>query len=149
MQRIEQTQAIRVVGLELRTHNGEAHQTIPPFWAKVMAERVAEHVPGRIGDVLYAVYTNFENAGRDNLGLYSLIIGVAVSPQADVPPGMAQATLACGPRAVFEVERGRPDLLGAAWQAIWQRHDLPKAFIADYERYDADGRIEIGIGLRE
>ena len=43
---------------------------------------------------------------------------------------------------------GRPDQVGAVWQTIWPRDDLPKAFVADFERYRADGQIDILIGLR-
>ena len=39
------------------------------------------------------------------------------------------------------------DLVGAAWSAIWQRTDLKKTTLADYERYQPDGSIDIHIGL--
>ena len=38
-------------------------------------------------------------------------------------------------------------LVGAAWHAVWANTDLPKTFVAEYERYHANGDISISIGL--
>ena len=48
---------------------------------------------------------------------------------------------------MFAVEKGRFDRVGAAWQTIWQRGDLAKTFIAEYEQYHANGDITVSIGL--
>jgi predicted transcriptional regulator YdeE len=68
---------------------------------------------------------------------------------APLPAGMVRAVIPASQRAVFEVPSGRHDLVGTAWQDIWQRTGLRKTFIAEYERYQPDGRIEISIGLQE
>lgn len=140
-------QALHIVGIELRTTNPMAFETIPAHWQRFAQEKVLARIAGRLSDEVYAVYTNFEFAGRDNTGLYSLIVGAAVAPQADPPTGMVRAVVPASRRAVFPVEPGRIDQVGAAWQGIWQRHDLRKSFIADYERYGAGGAIEISVGL--
>lgn len=140
-------QALHVVGLELRTTNLEALQTIPPHWQRFTQEGVLARLSGRVDDAVHAVYTHFEQAGRSNQGLYSLVIGAAVTPDAPVPSGLVRVVVPASRRAVFEVERGRFDLVGAKWQAIWQRTDLRQSFVADFECYQADGRIEISVGL--
>ena len=61
--------------------------------------------------------------------------------------GMVRVVVPASPRAVFAVEKGRFDLVGAAWQTIWQRSDLAKTFIAEYEQYHANGDITVSIGL--
>lgn len=139
---------LHVVGFELRTHNGEAMQTIPAFWQHVMAGGGVTQVPDRLSDDLYAVYTHFEHAGTDNLGLYSLVIGAAVDPQWPLPPGLVRAVVPAGPRALFPVPDNRNDQVPVTWQRIWQRGDLAKSFIADFEHYSADGSIVVEIGLR-
>lgn len=144
----QQDAALRIIGIELRTSNHEAMQTIPPHWQRFTEEDVLARIPGKLSDEVYAVYTHFENAGVNNEGLYSLIIGAPVDSAQAVPAGMNHAVLPVSPRAVFPVPTGRPDQVGAVWQTIWQRDDLPKAFVADCERYRADGRIDILIGLR-
>jgi predicted transcriptional regulator YdeE len=142
-----QDQPILVVGLELRTSNDEAAQTIPPHWQRFSREAVLGRIPHKASDEVYAVYTHFEHEGVDNRGRYSLIIGAAVRPGGKVPEGLVSAVLPAGRRAVFEVERGRHDLVGEAWRRIWEHTELDKAYLADYERYRPDGTIEICIGL--
>lgn len=145
---VQQDNAIRIIGIELRTSNDEAMQTIPPHWQRFTEENVLERIPGKLSDEVYAVYTHFENAGVNNQGIYSLIIGAPVSSAQAVPPGMSHAVLPASPRAVFPVPQGQFDQVGPAWLEVWQRDDLPKTFIAECERYRADGQIDILIGLR-
>ncbi len=145
---VPQDSALRIIGIELRTSNDEAMQTIPQHWQRFTQENVLAHIPGKLSDEVYAVYTHFENAGVDNQGVYSLIIGAPVNSAQAVPPGMSHAVLPASPRAVFPVPQGRFDQVVSTWQTVWQRDDLPKAFVADFERYRADGQIDILIGLR-
>lgn len=147
MKILEQPDALTIVGLELRTSNAEAMHTIPPFWQRFQQEGVLDRLPGRLSPDVYAVYTHFAHAGRDNQGLYSLVIGAAVAPDAAVPPGLVRVVAPAGRRAVFAVEGGRVDKVGEAWAETWQRGDLPKNYVADYERYRADGGIELWVGL--
>lgn len=142
-----QPDAITVVGIELRTTNLEAMQTIPPHWARFGQEGVLERITGRVdGDVL-AVYTHFAHAGRDNTGLYSLVIGAQVAPDAPVPAGMVRVVVPAGPRAIFPVLPASFEMVGPAWGVVWAQTTLPKTFVAEYERYAANGDISISIGL--
>lgn len=149
MQFLPQVQALHVVGIALRTHNGEASQTIPPHWGRFAQAGLAGCLPHRLSDDVFAVYTHFQNAGVDNDGWYTLVIGHAVpgDTQAPAPEGLTHVVAPASQRAVFEVAQGRPDLVGAEWQQIWQRTDLQKTTLADYERYQPDGRISIHIGV--
>ena len=144
-----QSQALHVVGIALRTHNGEAFQTIPPLWGRFGQSGLANRLPHRLSDDVYAVYTHFQNAGIDNSGWYTLVVGHAVPGDTPAlpPEGLVHVVAPASQRAVFEVAQGRPDLVGAEWQQIWQRSDLQKTTLADYERYQPDGRISIHIGI--
>lgn len=139
--------AITVVGIELRTSNTEAMHTIPPHWQRFGQENVLATIADKRGEDVFAVYTHFEHSGSNNTGLYSLVIGAAVAPDAPVPLGMVRVVVPTSPRAVFALEKSRFDLVGAAWQTIWQRNDLAKTFIAEYEQYHANGDISVSIGL--
>ena len=141
-------QAIHVIGIELRTTNLEAMQTIPPHWQRFGQDEVLAHIPAKLNVDVYAVYTHFENAGLNNTGLYSLVIGAAVPATAEVPAGMVRVVIPASKRAVFDVEPARFDLVGAKWMEIWGHTTLAKTFIAEYERYSADGKIAISIGLQ-
>ena len=147
MQTVHQTQALHVIGIELRTHNGEAQQTIPPFWQRFSAEAPLRTLPHRLSSDVLAVYTHFAHAGVDNAGPYSLVIGAEVAPETEVPAGMVRVVVPASQRALFTVPAGRHDLVGPAWQAIWERHELRKTYIADYERYGTDGAIGIFVGI--
>src|SRR5688572_15438095 len=148
MKTIEQTRPLLVVGIALRTSNEQAFDTIPPHWRRFSEEGVLARIPNKASDEVLAVYTHFEHEGIDNRGMYSLIIGAPVDGLREVPPGMVSALVPASQRAVFPVERARPDLVGPAWQQIWQHTDLKKTFIADYERYGANGDIDIHIGIQ-
>jgi predicted transcriptional regulator YdeE len=147
MYTIQQDQAIHVFGIELRTRNTEAFDTIPPHWQRFADGQVLACIPGKLSDEVYAVYTHFQNAGRDNQGSYSLVIGAAVAPDTPLPEGLARAVVPASRRAVFPVAPGRFDLVGAKWQEIWEHTELPKTFIAEYERYRANGDIDILVGI--
>lgn len=136
----------RVIGLPLRTNNREAAETIPPHWAAFADADVAGRL-GVDGDV-YAVYTDHEHEGQDNLGDYTFVIGHRVRADQPVPEGLVAATIPASPREVVVLEPGRPDLVGAAWHEIWNRDDLALSYIADFERYGPDGAIEISLGVR-
>lgn len=144
---INQNEPLEVFGIELRTSNNEAMQTIPPHWQRFAEEAVLAHIPGKVSDEVYAVYTHFEHAGSSNEGQYSLIIGARVQAGTPLPDGLSRAVIPASQRAVFPVGTGRFDLVGATWQEIWARTDLPKTFIAEYERYGAGGEIDIFIGI--
>ncbi len=142
------SQAIHVIGIELRTTNLEAMQTIPPHWQRFGKEEVLAHIPAKLNGDVYAVYTHFEKAGVDNTGLYSLVIGAAVPASAEVPAGMVRVVIPASRRAVFAVEPARFDLVGPKWMEIWSHTELAKTVIAEYEHYSADGKIAISIGLQ-
>ena len=151
MQLATQPQALHVVGIALRTHNGEAFETIPAHWARFSQAQLAERLPHRQSDHVYAVYTHFEKAGVDIGGVYTMVIGHAVPAHTPkLPPeGLTHVVAPASQRAVFSVEKGRFDLVVAQWRIIWAMGDLQKTALADYERYQPDGSSDIHIGVRE
>jgi predicted transcriptional regulator YdeE len=148
MKFIRQGDAIHVAGLELRTCNPDAPRTIPAHWARFMNEAVLDHIPHKLSDDVWAVYTHFEHAGLNNQGVYSLIVGAQVPADGEVPAGLVRAVLPASERAVFNAEAGQPSSVAAVWRRIWALSDLEKTFIADAERYAANGEIEVLIGVK-
>ena len=55
---------------KLRTSNAEAMQTIPPFWRSFIKKTFCKN-RNKVSDDVYAVYTNLENEGKNNGGVYS------------------------------------------------------------------------------
>jgi predicted transcriptional regulator YdeE len=143
-----QPEAITIVGLELRTNNEEAFQTIPMHWHCFGTEGILEQIPNKASTDVYAIYTHFEYEGLNNTGMYSLVIGAAVTHLETVPAGLTRIQLPASSYQIFPVEQGRPDLVGQAWQTIWQQDTSSRTFIADGERYRSDGTIDILLGVK-
>jgi predicted transcriptional regulator YdeE len=147
------TPARRIVGISLRTDNTRGFHDIPAHWQRFMSDGVAGQVPQRSGDDVFAVYARFENlqdlatTGIAQLR-YTLLLGVQVAADAEVPAGLDRVDVPAQHCVRFEVPTGQPQQVGACWQQIWARSDLRRAFVADVERYHADGRIDILVGLR-
>ena len=148
MKKITQKKSILIVGIELRTSNLEAMQTIPPFWQKFYQEGILQKISNKVSDNVFAVYTNFENEGKNNEGIYSLIIGAEVTEVQALPKNFVSTIVKPSKRAVFEVEKGHPEKVGEKWQEIWGMTDLEKSYISDYELYFPSGEIEIHIGIK-
>ena len=97
-----------VMGIEVRTNNAKeagADGLIPTLWDRVAQEHALDAVPGRIGQDIYAVYTDYAS---DANGDYTLLIGAKFKPTADtqVPKGMVVKTVPASRYAVFTSARG-------------------------------------------
>jgi predicted transcriptional regulator YdeE len=153
MKTIEVNESIQIVGLELRTTNERAFEEIPKHWAAFFGAGGLATIPERMSDEVYAVYTNFEHPGVDNRGVYSLIIGAQVENAAllsseKTSTQMTRTTIAPARRAVYSVQPGHPELVGEKWREIWNSNDGEKSYVCDYERYQANGEIDIFVGIR-
>lgn len=144
---MKQEKDIKVVGIELRTSNDVAMETIPPLWERFFVEGILEKIPHKHSSDIYAVYTNFENEGANNEGVYSLIIGAEVKNFEDIPEGFSATTIKAQNRVVFPVKDGKPENVGLTWHEVWSKVKLEKTFIAEYELYTEKG-IDIYIGVK-
>jgi predicted transcriptional regulator YdeE len=142
---------LTIAGLPLRTTNTTAFEDIPQHWGAFFAQNVLAHIPNKISDELYAVYTGFDRTPQTADDIYSLgytlVIGAAVSGTAQLPPSLVSTHIPAARRAVFAVEPAQPEQVGAQWQKIWQMQDLPRIFAPDYEHYAADGSIRIWVSV--
>ncbi len=147
METINQTEPIYVVGIELKTSNDKAFKEIPLHWQKFYQESILDKIPNKVSHDVYAVYTNFQNEGKNNEGVYSFIIGSQVKNLDQVPPTFVATTIPKSNRQVFKVPAGHPEKVGEKWQEIWNTN-IKKTYIADYERYQESGDISIFIGIK-
>jgi predicted transcriptional regulator YdeE len=148
MQTQIQTAPINIVGLELRTTNQEASSEIPALWKRFMTQGIFDRIPNKISSDVYAIYTNFEHEGVDNTGVYSCVIGAAVSNLDDMPSDLIAVSLPASTYQVIPVPDNRADLVGETWQKIWQEDASQRTFLADFERYQTNGTISIWLGIR-
>ncbi len=142
---------LTIAGLSLRTSNATAFEDIPRHWGAFFAQQVLAHIPDKINDALYAVYTGFDRIPQTADDIYSLgytlVIGAAVSSTAHLPPTLTSTLIPATRRAVFAVEPAQPEQVGAQWQKIWQMQDLQRVFAPDYEHYASDGKISILVSV--
>jgi predicted transcriptional regulator YdeE len=148
MQTTHIAETLHVVGLELRTTNERAFEEIPKHWETFFRAGGLEAIPDRASDEVFAVYTNFEHPGVDNRGIYSLIIGAQVNNTSKLSPQMKSTTIAPAKRAVYSVDQGHPERVGDKWREIWNNNNPAKSYVCDYERYKANGEIDIFVGVR-
>ncbi|MBX7146080.1 MAG: GyrI-like domain-containing protein [Alphaproteobacteria bacterium] len=137
---------ITIVGLELKTSNAIAAETIPLHWQKFYQENILDKISNKISSDIYAVYTHFKNIGKYEECVYSLIIGVAVKTIERLPESLVSFTIMPETRKIFNVKNG-PQSVGEKWFEIWQQ-PLQRTFIADYEHYQSSGTIDIFIGVK-
>ena len=148
MKYIEQTTPIKIVGIKIRTGNDNAFEEIPPHWQKFFSEGVIDKIPNKISKDIYGIYTDFENEGENNKGIYSFIIGVEVEDFDNVPEGLNSTIL---PKSTYQTfsAGNKSEKIGERWQEIW-KHDFtkPRTFLAEFEKYYTDGNIDIFIGVK-
>lgn len=148
MQKMNQKEAITVIGVELRTNNSEAAQSIPAFWKKFYDEKCQSLLTDQESVDIYAVYTHYDNAGYSSKGEYSLIIGVTEDDFSKETEGLATAFLPAQDYMVFSVSSNKVEDVGQTWNAILNNKILERTFDADYECYKANGYIDILVGIR-
>jgi len=129
--RIETVQPFEAVGIQIRTSNARAMETIGALWGRFFAEGIAAKVPGRTDDRILGLYSQYES---DHNGEYNLLVGCATN-SAETPAGMARVKVAGGKYAVITARGEMPMALIAAWISIWNS-DLKRAFTQDFEVLD-------------
>lgn len=156
---IIQCDGFEVIGIAARTNNAQEagpEGRIPKLWQRVMQEHVIDHVPGRTGPTLYAVYTAYAS---DANGDYTLVLGAKVRPETNAPAGMIATAVPSGQYAVFSSERGPvAKVVVETWMRIWAYYQSTasgqRAYRADFEVYDEraadpdNAQVDIYIGLK-
>ena len=147
MEIITQPEPIFIIGIEARMSNEVAFEEIPVIWQKFYQEALLEQIPQKVSGEVFALYTNFENEGQNNTGLYSFILGAQVKNFDNVPPQFVSAVIPPARRLVFNVETNHPEKVASKWQEIWTHNEYKKTFICEYERYKESGEIDIFVGI--
>jgi predicted transcriptional regulator YdeE len=129
--RIETVKPFEVVGIQIRTSNANAMETIGPLWGRFFDEGLAEKIPGRVDDCTYGVYDSYES---DHTGEYNLLVGCKTT-NAQTPAGMQRVKIKGGKYAVVTAKGEMPEALINAWVAIWGS-ELKRAFTQDFELLD-------------
>jgi predicted transcriptional regulator YdeE len=156
---VEQSE-FSIIGIQIRTSNAKemtSQGDIPKQWSKFYKEGIADKIPNKVDPTIYAVYTNYAS---DYNGEYDIIIGIKVTGDSDVPPGMVVKTIPNGRFAIITSATGPVEqVVPQAWQRVYsldQKRQLggARAYKADFEVYDPrsqnpqGAQVDLYIGLK-
>lgn len=127
-----QCEGFVVIGLSARVRNDDP-AAIGSLWAQFQSRDLATVLGVSASQNVYCVYHEYEGGFLDP---YRMTIGYRVSAATEIPAGLYRAQIAEQDMATFRAEGPQPETLIGQWQAIWQG-DLNRAYIADYDIYDA------------
>ncbi|MDH5723452.1 MAG: GyrI-like domain-containing protein [Alphaproteobacteria bacterium] len=134
---LEELDGFDVVGLSRLITSGAdgAAEEINQLWQDFFQMQIAHHLPERLDDVIYAVYSNYEG---DHTKSYRLTLGYRMKEKW-VNDGNNLGTLKHvsvqnGSYALMSAAGEQPKALTETWTAIWQS-DLDRSFKTDFEVY--------------
>ena len=143
---------LTVRGLVVRTRNADEAQPstarIGTLWAE-FGQQIAPHLA--TGALAYGVYHHYESNAD---GMFDVLAGAdAQSPALGDAPELTRVDIVNGPYLVFEVHGAHPQAVIEAWGRIWRYFADPhclhqRAYTTDFERYQADGQIDICIAVQ-
>ena len=148
----EQKEPFYIVGISVRTtnENQQAAKDIPALWKRFMSENIAERIPNKFSNEVYAVYTDYES---DHTKPYTTIIGCRVNEIGSIPEGLVSKKIEA-PKYKKYVAKGdlANNIVYNKWVEIWNE-DIDRAYTSDYEVYGAkaadptNAEVEIIIGV--
>lgn len=122
--------ALKLIGVTLRTSHARAHIDIPAFWATTMKRGILQELAEATHAPIYAIYTDYES---DWTGAYTMMLAVAQSTTPAESEGLRYLELPARSWHQSDELEDSPETVFKAWQYIWQ------TWPARHERlYEAD-----------
>jgi Uncharacterized protein conserved in bacteria len=132
--------AFTLIGLDLgrKTTNegGQSGIDCGSLWQKFEKENIAEKIPGKTGNEIYAAYFAYEG---DHTRPFSYFIGCKVQPDSKIPQGLNSLKIPEQEYIKVVASGKMPDCISNAWIDIW-RSDIKRAHQFDFEMYDERSR---------
>jgi predicted transcriptional regulator YdeE len=130
----------RLMGIKLdrRTSNanGQASIDCGELWRRFIEQGIAQKIPDKISDALYAVYYDYES---DEKGHYSYFIGCRVPDHTALQEGLDELIIPQQSYTKITASGPVPACIAEAWVGIWSK-DLNRKFGYDFEVYDERSR---------
>ncbi|WP_196892187.1 GyrI-like domain-containing protein [Aureivirga marina] len=150
---MEHKKSFRIVGISVETtnENNQALIDLGKLWGDFYTKNIAEKIPNKNSEDIYAVYTDYES---DYTGKYTAIIGFCVDTFDEVPNDFTKREFKEGVYQKFIAKGKMPDVIGETWNEIWKKEEeLDRNYIADFEIYGKKSQngdaseVEIFIGV--
>ncbi len=126
----------KLFGLKLnrktKNENGQSGIDCGELWQYFEENKIAEIIPNKTSDALYAVYYDYEN---DENGLFSYFIGCKVDENTEKPENLDELII---PEQKYHKETAKGQMTGCisdTWTRIW-KSNLNRKFGFDFEVYD-------------
>lgn len=145
---------IKVIGISVETtnQNNQAATDLDKMWNQFYTEAIANKIPDKESEAIYAVYTDYES---NYTGKYTAIIGQRVSRLDNIPEGLTGREIKNEKLVKYIAKGALPNAVIETWQEIWANDiALYRTYNADFEVYGeksqkgADSEVEIYIGVR-
>jgi predicted transcriptional regulator YdeE len=142
-----------LIGISVKTTNesGQAVNDIPKLWEKFMSENKISNIPGKVNDVVYSLYTEYEH---DHTGPYTAMLGCKVENLDNIPDGMIGKSFNGGSYLKLTTKGDLTSgLIVNEWMKIWEM-DIDRAYTADFEIYDersanpANAEVDILVAIK-
>ena len=141
-------QKFYIIGISTRTinTNGQSAIDIETLWQKFWGEEIQNHIPNKINNDIYTVYTEYES---DFTGEYTTIIGLPVSSLEDIPIDMVGINIETNNYQKIVSKGKMPEAIGNTWLEIWADKELDskRAYKADFsihgEKYYEGDNAEV------
>jgi predicted transcriptional regulator YdeE len=105
-----------IVGVSTRTSPATAATAIPALWQRFLANPPGPRVERQASDpAVYAVYSDYQSDFR---GEYTLTLGVAVEPDAQVPADLRRVRVPRGRFACIHARGDPRDVIWRTWSFI-------------------------------
>lgn len=131
---MEKIETFYIIGLAIRTTNEnlQSAKDIPLLWQKFFDDNIIQHIPKKLNDNLYCLYTEYE---KDFTKPYTTIIGCAVENLDQIPQGLIGKEIHVGNYQKFSVTGNINDgIVINEWNKIWSSN-MDRAYTTDFECY--------------
>lgn len=145
----------KLIGLKLKgktkNQNGQSEKDCGELWQQFKVNKIAELIPNKISDSIYAVYYDYES---DENGQYSYFLGCKVEENAQPPKELDEIII---PKQNYHKETVKGQMTGCiseAWARIWNSN-INRKFGFDFEIYDDrsydwnDAEIDIYLSVND
>lgn len=127
---LAEVKAFNVVGVSVVTSNETAAEDINALWERLFRDSIGQKVQQKSGDVIYAVYSNYEG---DHTKPFRVTLGYRTETDS-VPDGLHRIQVAEQEYAVLSASGKQPQAIIETWRAVWAS-DLNRSFKTDFEIY--------------
>lgn len=148
---LAQIDAFTVAGISVITSQETASEDINALWERFFKDSVGQHVPGKIDDVIFAVYSDYEG---DHEAPYRLTIGYRIQGEpTDSAIDLHYVECQAGDYAVLSAAGEQPKALIQTWESIWSS-DLDRVYGTDFEVYgprffeDGVNEVLVHVGVK-